>query len=160
MKLIKKRRSIRRFKPDPVPIAEIEKTLEAARWAPSGGNSQPWQFVIVADKEAIDSIKMFSPGLFYTPPAMVVICLHEDRLVGTFHLLDIGAAMQNILLMAETIGLGCTAIFSFNKEATAVLLSLPGKIKPVLLIAMGYPDKRPAPPPRIPLEELIEARIE
>ncbi|MBI4186455.1 MAG: nitroreductase family protein [Chloroflexi bacterium] len=49
--LLKKRRSIRRFKPDPIPDGYVEKIVEAARWAMSGGNGQPWEFIIVKDKD-------------------------------------------------------------------------------------------------------------
>lgn len=56
LELVKNRRSIRRFKPDPIPDEYIEKIIEAARWAPSGYNSQPWEFVVVKDKKLKDSI--------------------------------------------------------------------------------------------------------
>ncbi|MBI4187779.1 MAG: nitroreductase family protein [Chloroflexi bacterium] len=51
LELLKKRRSIRRFKPDPIPEGAIEKIIEAGRWAMSGGNGQPWEFIVVKDKE-------------------------------------------------------------------------------------------------------------
>jgi nitroreductase len=51
LSLIKKRRSIRKYKPEPVPLETVMKVLEAARWAPSGDNSQPWEFVVVRDKD-------------------------------------------------------------------------------------------------------------
>jgi nitroreductase len=54
--LVKKRRSIRRFKPDDVPMESIEKMLEAARWAMSGANAQPWEFVVVRDKEILRQV--------------------------------------------------------------------------------------------------------
>ena len=56
LELVKKRRSVRRFKPDPVPDEDIEKIIDAARWAPSGFNTQPWEFVVVREKELKDKI--------------------------------------------------------------------------------------------------------
>ena len=56
LELVKKRRSIRRFKPDPVPDEYIKKIIEAARWAPSGFNLQPWEFVVVKDQKLKDGI--------------------------------------------------------------------------------------------------------
>lgn len=56
LQLVKKRRSIRRFKPDPIPDEYIDKIVEAARWAPSGANSQPWEFVVVKDRPTKDRI--------------------------------------------------------------------------------------------------------
>ncbi len=57
--LVKKRRSIRRFKPDPIPDEYIDKIIEAARWAPSGANSQPWEFIVIKDKETKEKIGRF-----------------------------------------------------------------------------------------------------
>ncbi len=59
LELVKNRRSIRRFKPDPIPDEYIDKIIEAARWAPSGFNSQPWEFVVVRDRKLKDSIVQF-----------------------------------------------------------------------------------------------------
>jgi nitroreductase len=56
LKLVKTRRSVRSFKPDPVPGGQVERIIEAARFAPSGANSQPWEFVVVKDKETKDKI--------------------------------------------------------------------------------------------------------
>lgn len=56
LELVKNRRSIRRFRPDPVPGEYIDKIIEAARWAPSGYNSQPWEFVVVKDKKLKDAV--------------------------------------------------------------------------------------------------------
>ena len=54
--LIKRRRSIRRYKPEPVPMETVLKVLEAARWAPSGDNSQPWEFVVVRDTAKVSQV--------------------------------------------------------------------------------------------------------
>jgi nitroreductase len=59
LELVKNRRSVRRFKPDPVPAEYIDKIIEAARWAPSGFNLQPWEFVVVRDKKLKDDIVQF-----------------------------------------------------------------------------------------------------
>ncbi|MDP2720054.1 MAG: nitroreductase family protein [Dehalococcoidia bacterium] len=56
LELVKKRRSIRRFKPDPLPDDYVEKIIEAARWSPSGANSQPWEFVVVKDRDTKEKI--------------------------------------------------------------------------------------------------------
>jgi nitroreductase len=56
LKLVQDRRSIRGFKPDPIPDDYVDKIIEAARWAPSGGNSQPWEFVVIKDQETKDRI--------------------------------------------------------------------------------------------------------
>lgn len=161
LELIRERRSIRKFKPQKVPIQEIEELLEAARWAPSGGNAQPLRFIIVTERETIEALKMVSPGLFGEPPAIIVMCFNKDRIqsASEFHYVDLGAALQNLLLMAHAKGLGCCPIASFDAEAVAELLSLPSRIQPVLLVILGYPDEHPSPPPRLPLNELIVGRV-
>ncbi|MFO7772970.1 MAG: nitroreductase family protein [Dehalococcoidia bacterium] len=62
LELVKKRRSIRRFKPDPVPDEYVDKIIEAVRWAPSGFNLQPWDFVVVNEKELKDYCRLQRPG--------------------------------------------------------------------------------------------------
>ena len=161
LEIIKKRRSIRKFKSQKVPIQQIEELLEAARWAPSGGNVQSWRFVIVTKRESIEALKMVSPGLFGEPHAMIIMCFDKDRLqsASKLHYVDLGAALQNILLMAYAKGLGSCPIASFDAEAVVELLSLPSRIQPVLLVVVGYPDEDPSPPPRLPLNKLIMGRI-
>lgn len=62
LELVKKRRSIRRFKPDPIPDEYVNRIIEAARWAPSGFNSQPWEFVVIKDKKLKnDVIRIIRP---------------------------------------------------------------------------------------------------
>lgn len=149
------RRSIRKFRPQPVPVELIDELLEAASWAPSAGNCQPWQFIRVTDEDEIEAVKMVSPGLFGEPPAVIVMCLDEKRMKATteLHYIDIGAAMQNLLLMAHYKGLGGCPIASFDPEALVEILSLPKNVHPVLLVIIGYPDQNPTAPTRLPINE-------
>jgi len=161
LRLIRERRSIREFTPQKVPLSDIEELLEAARWAPSGSNAQPWRFVIVTEGEAVEALKMVSPGLFGEPPAIIVMCFNGESLQSTseLHYVDLGAALQSLLLTAYSKGLDCCPIASFDAEAVAELLSLPSQIHPVLLVVLGYPNENPHPPPRLPLNELIVGRF-
>ena len=68
LELVKTRRSIRSFKPDMVPDGDIERVLEVARWAPSGMNSQPWEFVVVRDP---DTRREIFESMFRRPPGMI-----------------------------------------------------------------------------------------
>ncbi len=71
---IKKRRSIRKFKPDPVPDELINRLLEAARLAPSGSNLQPWRFVVVKSKEARKKLSQATPLTFVTEAPVILAC--------------------------------------------------------------------------------------
>ncbi len=147
--VIKKRRSVRRFQRKTVEDEKIRRLLEAAIWAPSAGNLQPWVFIAVRDPKNIERIKVMSPGIFDVPAAMIVVCRDTNiaKKAGNpeLSLFDVAMASQNILLAACELGLGSCPVKSFNQKAIQVLLDLPEHIVPELLITLGYPAEEPAP---------------
>jgi nitroreductase len=155
---IKNRRSIRRFTDQPLPKEALEKLLEAARWAPSGGNLQRWRFVVVISPAVKQLIKKFAPGIFDMPAAFIIICIetvkrahHKDQ--GTY-LADSSMAAQNIMLQAHAMGIGTCVALSYAKVAIREILRLPEGVEPMLLVTLGYPAEAPEPPTRRPLKEL------
>jgi len=161
MDIIKGRRAVRRFEDKPIPEEALRKILEAAIWAPSGSNFQPWEFILVKDPRNIKKIKMVSPGLYGTPPALVVVCINKEiAQKGGFieedtSMFDVAMASQNMMLMAYSLGIGSCPIVSFNKIALKELLNIPEHVDPVLIIIFGYPKRWPRPPRRRPFEEVI-----
>lgn len=159
--VIKGRRSVRSFKPDPIPEEYLRLILEAGLWAPSGGNAQPWEFVLVRERSLIDKIKLFSPGLFGNPYALIVLCVNKNRIKRRdesgkqIALMDVAMAAQNIMLEAYYLGIGSCPIASFNKTAVKELLDIPDHVDPVLMVSLGYPEGWPEPPKRRPLEEVV-----
>lgn len=152
--IIMSRRSIRDFLESPVPSEVLSSLLEAARWAPSGGNRQPWLFVVVCKKANVEKIKMFAPGLQGDPPALIVLC--RDESVGsTTAIMDISMAAQNMLLTATANGLGSCVVRSFNAPAIQLLLRLPSHVIPELIISLGYPGKPTRIPSRRAIEDLV-----
>jgi len=149
--IIKRRRSIRRFLETPLPSEVLDSLLEAAQWAPSGGNNQPWLFVVVQKLANIQKIKMFSPGLQGDPPALLVLC-SDGSVRGSTALMDIAMAAQNVMLTATENGLGSCVIRSFNQKALQLLLNLPSHAMPELIISLGYPAR----PARVPTRRAIE----
>lgn len=153
---IKGRRSVRSFLDRPVDRKILEQLVEAAVWAPSGGNAQTWRFVVVTEPERIRHIKMVSPGLLGDPPAVIAVCqdLDEARAkggeLGASFLAQVDAAMatQNILLAAYALDLGTCVIASFHRGGVGRLLALPDKIKPILLVSVGWPAMVPPAPQR------------
>lgn len=154
---IQSRRSVRAFKTEPVPEDLLKKlVLDAAIWAPSGGNAQTWRFVVVSDPQVLHKMKMVSPGLLGDPPAVIVVCqdLDEARRKGSdlgekmLTVMDTSMAAQNIMLAAHAEGLGTCAIASFHPGATQQILGLPEHIVPQLLISIGVPQKIPSAPKR------------
>ena len=147
---IKKRRSIRKFKPEAVVTDEqIHQMLEAAMLSPSSGNSRMWEFIVVKDREKLDAIRAAHPytGMLETASiAIVVIALSHDRFGGYLpH--DCGAVTENILLAAVGLGLGACWCGVWPREdlikATQEVLGI-DKL-PFCIIAVGEPDENPDP---------------
>lgn len=154
---IQGRRSIRSFKPDPVPEDLVRKLiLEAGIWAPTGGNAQTWRFVAVTDPNLIRKIKMVAPGVLGNPPVVIAVCQDVDEAErkgsklgrNVLTLMDTALAAQNILLAAYDQDLGTCLIASFHSGAVQEILHLPPSIVPQLLISLGYPQAKAQAPKR------------
>jgi len=158
MEVIKERRSIRRYKKEPVPMEKLMLLVEAARWAPSAGNSQPWEFLLINDEDMVSALKAVSPGWLFDVPALMVVCINRERETDWSYF-DVGAAMQNVLLCAHSLGLGCCPIGSFIVQVLRELLEIPEHLVPVLLITVGYPAEKPPATTRLSPEKLVFRRI-
>ncbi|MBC7098285.1 nitroreductase family protein [Candidatus Bipolaricaulota bacterium] len=155
LQAIQGRRSVRRFQARPVERELLERLVEVASWAPSGGNAQTWHFVVVTEPDRLRHIKAVSPGHLGDPPAVIALCQDMEaarrkggELGGTLAVMDSAMAAQNILLAAYDAGLGSCVIASFHKGAVGKLLGLPAGMEPVLLVSVGWPEQMPSPPPR------------
>lgn len=156
------RRSVRKFKSDPVPEEALRSLIEAASMAPSGSNVQAWKFGLVTDPKLVRAVDRFSPGMGGNPPAVIAVC--SDRRYAlerggvfateTMAQLDAAYASQNIMLAAHAMGLGTCAIKSYNEPAVRRLLQLPEHIELELLISLGYPDCEPRTPRRKGFDEI------
>lgn len=145
LQLIRTRRVIRSLTDQPVERAQLAEILEAARWAPCGGNRRVNRYVVIQEPETLRLIRMVSPGMYQRPPALILICIdwnqvkeHEIVREDTVLYIDIGTAMENMMLAAHAIGLGTGPVTSFSKEAARVLLNLPQHLSPELFLCVGY----------------------
>ncbi len=162
LKLIKKRRSIRKYKKERASKNLLLQLIEAAIWAPSGSNVQPWYFIIADDPETVEQINAFSPGLLGKPPTIILICSDRKKafekagILGRDELcvMDISMAAQNIMLLAEEIGLGTCPVKSFNKRAISRILNLPSYVSADLIISVGYADEIASPPQRRSVQDV------
>lgn len=164
LEAIHSRRSVRAFTEEPIPEELLRQALQAAAAAASGGNVQPWGFVLVRDPHRLQALRALAPGIIGQPTALVAICLdaqRAERLGGALGprlaWIDIGLATQNLLLAAHDLGLEACPIGSFHRQAVALFLDLPSHVRPVLLIALGYPQAKPPSPGRRPLAEVCFA---
>src|SRR5208283_5844414 len=135
LEIIKNRRSIRVFKKQDLPQDIIERLLEAARWAPSAGNVQPWAFVVVSSQKMKQSLSMAAFGQKDLEEASVVfvVCADEKlaeqsygvRGKSLFCLQDTAAAIQNILLTAYSLGLGSCWTGAFKETEIRQVIKAP-----------------------------------
>jgi len=120
--VIKERRSIRSYKHEKVPREMLEKILVAGTWAPSPGNVQSWRFIVVQKAEQLRMLKLLSPGFSKQAPTAIVICSDQrdmQDIGGKLRLMDTAEetamAVQNMLLMAYSLGLGSCPVASFSR---------------------------------------------
>lgn len=136
------------------------KTLEAARWAPSGLNNQPWRFLVVRDTETKEGLAGFTKysGIILGAPVSIIACLdHDSSYNRDKDVMAVGAAIQNILLCACSLGLGTCWLGEIinRKEEVARYLKLADSLEIMAVIAMGYPAGNIEDGQRKPLPELL-----
>lgn len=143
------RQSVRSFTDDKVERADIERILASAVYAPSAGNLQPWQFVVLDDPRLIEQACRLNLDAYWgiRAPAAVVVCSNAElhRPPG-FWIQSCAAVTQNLLLLAHDAGLGATWTGVYPDElrlkGIATLLNLPAHLVPFSLVLLGYPKRR------------------
>ncbi|MBI2975267.1 MAG: nitroreductase family protein [Deltaproteobacteria bacterium] len=171
LELAKKRRSIRRYKPDSVPDEIINEILESARLAPSGNNTQPWRFIIVKDAAIKYKLYESSKRQKFMLEAPIIIALladitcrvkqvnsvdiPENIVVLRKVIRDTAIAGEHIALAATDLGLGSCWNADFEQEDIKPILNVPEFCFVVALFAIGYPAEDPKPRRRKPLKEII-----
>jgi len=152
---IRNRRSIRKYTAQPVPQELVTRLLEAAMSAPSAGNEQPWEFIVITDREVLQAITKVHPysQMLKEAPLAVLVCgnLEREKYPG-FWIEDCSAATENILLEAENIGLGGVwlGVYPHDERVKGIaeLLGLPSSVVPLSLVALGYPAEKKPPAER------------
>ncbi len=157
---IRTRRSIRKFQEKPVGEEELREVLEAARWAPSGLNNQPWRLVVVRDREKAGELAACTKYSSIVRNAPVLICTflnHTESYDRDKDLMAMGALVQNMLLAAHSLGLGAVWLGEILKEKEKVreILHVPPGHELVAVVALGWPAERKERGERRPLEEII-----
>jgi nitroreductase len=158
--IIKSRRSVRKFKPDPVPGELIEKILEAGRWAPSGMNNQPWRFAVITAPDLKQEISQLTHYSKIVLAAKVLIAVFLDT-ETSYHrekdIQSIGACLENMLLEAHSLGIGAVWLGEIIKSSEQIksLLGVGEKLDLMAVVALGKPDEKPKKVPRKVLKDLI-----
>jgi nitroreductase len=180
---IKTRRSIRRYKSDPIDDKKIEAILEAGRWAPSWANTQCWRFIVVRDlaikakvAESLIKIKLpdkevDNPGAksITTAPVLIAVCAETGKSgckpgssgggefvtdKGDWFMFDTALAVQNMVLAAHALGLGTVIMGLFDAQKAEKALSVPEGYRIAAIFPVGIPDQEAKVPPRKELSEI------
>jgi nitroreductase len=179
---IKSRRSIRKYKADPVDDTKINAILEAGRWAPSWSNTQCWRFIVVRDSQVkaklTESLLRFklpdkeienpAVNMLKAVPVIIVVCaktgtsgtapgvgsgaFFTDK--GDWFMFDAALAVQNMVLAAHGLGLGTVILGTFDAVKLEKILGVPQGYRVITLFPVGIPEHEGKTPPRKELSEI------
>lgn len=152
-----KRRSIRRFKNEPVSKEVMNNILEAGRRAPSATNQQPWHFVVARDYNEKEACSFGGFNRFATDASFVVVGLYKksEVMIEKFSLMDVTIALQNMVVAAWVQGVGSCWMGAFDERKLKDTLNLPVDSRIVGAVAFGIPDENPRQPAKKPLSETV-----
>jgi len=180
--LFSKRQSVRKFKADPVPEEHLKAILDAARYAPTSGNQQPWKFLVIREKATIAKLKAavlkrVEPRLqqypegeraqrleqyaksqegYYSAPVYVVVLTDNQSQYPTYNHFDGPMAAGYLMLAARALGYGTVFLTdSIPDEVTKEVLQIPDRYTRVCITPIGVPEAWPAAKPKKKLEEMI-----
>jgi nitroreductase len=171
MEAIKERRSIRKYKPDPVPEEALHQVLEAVRWAPSWSNTQCWEIIVIKDAETKSEVlkAMTKPNPAHSAmieaPVLLVLCgkkaisgYYRGKPVtgkGDWLMFDTGLAMQTLCLAAHGLGLGTVVVGMFDHQKAGEILGVPENVEVVAMTPLGFPAAESTGPKRKEISEFV-----
>ncbi|MDD3274991.1 MAG: nitroreductase family protein [Candidatus Omnitrophica bacterium] len=143
LRFLKIRRSIRSFNNKQIPAKKLESLVDAARFAATARNLQPWEFVVVTDKQVLKRLAGIAEnGRFIAEAAACIAVFSADT---KYFLEDGSAATCNILLTATALGIGSCWVAGDKKPycgEVSRLLNAPRELKLISMVALGYPDAK------------------
>ncbi len=156
MTAILTRRSVRAYTDAPVTEEQITTMLKAAMAAPSARNAQPWEFLVITDKEKLKAIS--HAPMAQSAPLAILTCVDTTRETPGYGIQDVSAATQNLLLAAHAIGLGAvwTGVYPSKERMTPIRqqFNLPDTITPLALVIIGHPRNQPEKADRYKAERI------
>jgi nitroreductase len=161
---VRARRNVRQYTDQPIPRPDLERVLEAGRRAPSASNWQPWDFVVVTDREQlVELAKAWPRGGAHIARSAATIALlaatPEDQRKGELLQYDVGQATANMMVTAADLGIGSGHSAVADQEQARRVLGFPSGYFAAYLIGLGYPADRPlrpiVKPDRRPFDEVV-----
>ena len=164
VELAKKRYSCRNYQDRKVEKEKLEKVLDVARIAPTGGNRQPQRLIVIQEKEGIN--KLSKAANIYDVPLAILVCGDKDKVwtrpFDGKQLTDIDTSIvtDHMMLQATELGLASVWVCYFNPDIIREEFSLPDNLEPINILLMGYESKIPESPERhektrVPLSEIV-----
>jgi nitroreductase len=159
--LIRKRYSVRAYKPDPVPDPLLQKVLEAGRLAPTAANRQPFRLLVVRTEGRRQELKrLYGRDWFTAAPLVLGICtIPAEAWVRrdgkNYADVDAAIVMDHMILEAAAEGLGTCWIGAFDPAAAREIFGLPDGVEPVAFTPLGYPADKAGAKKRKSLKELV-----
>ncbi len=161
--VIKRRYSVRAYRPDPVEEEKLQEILEAGRLAPTAANRQPFRIIVVRTAGRTEALaRIYGRDWFTDAPLVLCLCGVEEegwvRGKDDKSYIDVDAAivMDHLVLAATALGLGTCWIAAFDPDAAREVLSLPDGVAPLLFTPLGYPADQPRPKQRKDLDDLVK----
>jgi nitroreductase len=165
LEAILKRRSVRNFEKKEIEKEKIEKLKEALIWAPSAGNLQARKFYFVFDEEIKKKLAKaaLNQNFIAKAPLVIIGCCdlekiswYGERGKNLYTICDVSAAIENLMLVATSEGLGTCWVGAFDESEVSKILNLPKNERPIVIVPVGFPKEIPSPPEREEKEKLIE----
>ena len=161
---IEGRRSIRAFRLDPVDDSVISEALRMANLAPSAGNLQARDFVVVKDastKKVLAEVA-YGEDFVSSAPVVIVVCANLQRIDHygergrtLYCLQDSSAAIENMILFLHSKGIGSVWVGAFDEEGVRTALRVPSEARPIAIVPIGYPAEKGTKTSRIPLDRIV-----
>jgi nitroreductase len=161
-----KRRSVRGYTDEPVPDEVVNEILRVANLAPSAGNLQARDFVVIKNEGTKRGLAAAAHNQMYIAeaPVVIVCCANLDRIIeygprgrDLFCLQDVAASIENMLLYIAARGYGACWVGTFDERRVAESLGLPDHARPVAILPVGRPKKEANKSPRVGIEELVHS---
>jgi len=165
LRAVKERRSIRSFLRKEIPEDIMHKLIEALIWAPSAGNLQSRKFFFVRDEKMKSEIALaaLNQNFIIDAPVVIVCCTdsgiernYGQRGTELYAIQDASASIMCLMLVARENELGTCWVGAFRERAVSKILKLPGNLRPVTIVPVGYPERLPKPTPRVQIKEAVE----
>lgn len=161
--VIKKRKSVRKYRPDPIPDDVLNRILDAGRIAPSAKNLQPWHFIVVKDPNIKKELAAACRNQMWMADAAVIVCGCADEKncyaklgsLGLSFQVDLAIAIDHMILAATSEGLGTCWIAAYSEEQVKKVLNIPETLRVVCLTPIGWPAETPKDRGRKSLAEII-----